>query len=61
MTDKPFSVGDVVRLKSGGPAMTVTDIGDDSFGTMTVWCAWFEGVKGHSGTFPALAVEPTRA
>jgi uncharacterized protein YodC (DUF2158 family) len=57
MSDKPFNVGDVVRLKSGGPRMTVTECDLDNFDVMTVWCAWFEGVKAHEGTFPALAVE----
>lgn len=32
-----FSVGDVVMLKSGGPALTVTEVGDD--GVSVVWYA----------------------
>jgi len=29
--------GDVVYLKSGGPAMTITEVGDGD----SVWCTWF--------------------
>jgi uncharacterized protein YodC (DUF2158 family) len=32
----PFNVGDVVRLKSGGPAMTVKTVMDN-----LVVCVWF--------------------
>ena len=35
-----FKVGDVVRLKSGGPSMTVKDA-ESSPGT--VECVWFAG------------------
>jgi uncharacterized protein YodC (DUF2158 family) len=31
-----FNVGDVVRLKSGGPIMTIGEINDD-----TAHCTWF--------------------
>ena len=34
-------VGDVVRMKSGGPKMTVIQI--DEF---TAWCRWFWWVRG---------------
>jgi uncharacterized protein YodC (DUF2158 family) len=33
-----FSLGDVVRLKSGGPAMTV-----QGFDQFTCSCVWFNG------------------
>jgi uncharacterized protein YodC (DUF2158 family) len=36
-----FKPGDTVRLKSGGPVMTVTNI-DNQFG---VACEWFSGNK----------------
>jgi len=43
-----FKVGDVVKLKSGGSRMTVSDIdGTD------VTCVWFEGTKTQRDTFPA--------
>lgn len=48
--------GDVVMLKSGGPDMTVTSIGDQ-YGTRTVWCAWFDGKKNCNATFNANAVQ----
>ncbi len=43
-----FKVGDVVELKSGGPAMAVATV-DNPPGT--VWCQWFDGKKKSSGTF----------
>jgi uncharacterized protein YodC (DUF2158 family) len=52
-----FKVGDTVQLRSGGPKMTVTNIGD-RYGTLTVWCAWFDNVKKLEETFP---VESLRA
>lgn len=45
-----FSKGDVVQLKSGGPLMTVSDVGNYSgMGTGPedgVKCVWFDTVKG---------------
>lgn len=35
-------VGDIVRLKSGGPAMLVVDI-DDTNGHRAACCAWHKG------------------
>lgn len=34
---KEFEEGDVVYLKSGGPAMTITEVGDGD----SVLCNWF--------------------
>lgn len=54
-----FNKGDVVRLRSGGPPMTVTSVGEAHMSsTMSVWCVWFDE-KGEqkSGTFPIEAVE----
>lgn len=42
--------GDVVRLASGGPPMTVT--GDSSAHPGLVWCMWFDSTPG-----PALTQE----
>ena len=48
-----FSAGDVVRLKSGGPDMTVVYTDPDG----DIDCAWFVGEERKSGTFPPAAVE----
>jgi uncharacterized protein YodC (DUF2158 family) len=37
--------GDVVRLKSGGPAMTVTGLGGPS-GSHLLLCKWFDEKEG---------------
>ncbi len=42
-----FEKGDVVHLKSGGPTMTVENVGERAMtGEETVWCVWFEQVRG---------------
>jgi len=51
-----LKVGDTVRLKSGGPLMTVTTVGRDE-GTPYVWTSWFDDRKESQGHFPAAAVE----
>jgi uncharacterized protein YodC (DUF2158 family) len=58
MADEKFNIGDVVQLKSGGPKMTVTHVGQMATGgtTLTAWCAWFDGTKEMSGTFPVGAL-----
>ena len=42
-----LNVGDTVRLKSGGPLMTVESIGDFSpYGPKEgIRCVWFDGAK----------------
>jgi uncharacterized protein YodC (DUF2158 family) len=52
-----IKLGDVVQLKSGGPKMTATEVGNDGLGTPTVWCVWFEGNKRIEGTFPPAALK----
>lgn len=59
-----FNIGDIVRLKSGGPPMTVVQLpavdlpsppplpGDDQF-----VCNWFEGKRHYQKSFPAEALE----
>jgi uncharacterized protein YodC (DUF2158 family) len=60
MPKAPFKVGDVVRLKSGGPPMTVTSVesGEDEVGYV-VFCIWFNA-KGNekSGHYPAATLMP---
>jgi uncharacterized protein YodC (DUF2158 family) len=49
-----FNVGDVVRLKSGGPNMTV----DNASGSRII-CVWFEsdGINFHQQSFDQGALE----
>jgi uncharacterized protein YodC (DUF2158 family) len=55
----PFSVGDLVVLKSGGPVMTVDkvieSIGDRE---ISVRCQWFAGKKMEAGVFPVASLNP---
>lgn len=54
-----IKAGDTVRLKSGGPLMTVSSVGRDTHDVLRAWCDWFEGTKAHNGSFPvtSLSVE----
>jgi len=38
-----FEIGAVVRLKSGGPAMTVAYVLEE-YGAWSAWCEWFIGM-----------------
>ena len=53
--DNTFNVGDIVKLKSGGPDMTVkelvTSIGSGGFDGK-YRCQWFAGKKLDNGVFP---------
>jgi uncharacterized protein YodC (DUF2158 family) len=55
--EQGLTLGQTVRLKSGGPKMTVTNIGE-SLGRQMVWCVWFDGSRRHEDTFPPDALEP---
>ena len=52
-----FQIGDTVRLKSGGPLMTVDniDVGDDTEATVT--CIWFEETESKERQFKASTLE----
>lgn len=41
---QPFQVGDVVRLKTGGPELTVTEIKQGTNGYL-VTCMWFNSTS----------------
>jgi uncharacterized protein YodC (DUF2158 family) len=50
-----FQPGDVVKLKSGGPPMTVEcDVGDQR-----VSCQWFEKNELKQATFAEATLEPS--
>jgi uncharacterized protein YodC (DUF2158 family) len=57
-----FKIGDLVRLKSGGPLMTVEEVGERAMiGGEAVWCVWFETVGKNQvakrETFPPAVLE----
>jgi uncharacterized protein YodC (DUF2158 family) len=52
MSSAPFKPGDTVRLKSGGPAMTVVAVEGER-----ITCDWFEGSQKYEATFPAAALD----
>jgi uncharacterized protein YodC (DUF2158 family) len=58
MSDEEIKEGEVVVLKSGGPNMTVTAVGDN-YGVLTAWCAWFDGKKPCNEIFPVTSLQKT--
>jgi uncharacterized protein YodC (DUF2158 family) len=48
---REFKAGDLVNLRSGGPYMTVVDVGRE---TGQVWCRWAD----QSGTIRETALTP---
>ena len=46
-----LKVGDVVQLKSGGPKMTIEQIGDFNRTHIEAKCVWFNETKRESGLF----------
>ena len=54
-----WKIGDVVKLKSGGPKMTVTTVDRARSGNPIVWCMWFDekGPEKRESTFPPDALE----
>lgn len=52
-----FKVGDVVMLKSGGPEMTVNEVGE-SLGEPLVRCTWFAGKKNERASFKPETLIP---
>lgn len=57
MMSNEIKAGDTVMLKSGGPIMTVSQIGD-LYGTTTAWCDWFDSKKQANATFPLTSLKP---
>lgn len=53
-----LKIGDTVRLKSGGPVMTIEDIGTPQYSDApTAWCVWFEKTDVKKGSFPMAALD----
>ena len=50
-------VGDVVRLKSGGPRMTIANTASNPAGIL---CTWFDQAEVKSSRFPPEALEPVK-
>lgn len=51
-----WKVGDLVKLKSGGPQMTVTHV-RERYGAKTIYCAWFVSTKKEEAEFPPDSLE----
>jgi uncharacterized protein YodC (DUF2158 family) len=57
MASEDIKAGDTVRVKSGGPIMTVYEVGEDSFGKMCAWCSWFDGKVASRDAFHLVVLE----
>jgi len=54
-SSQKLKIGDVVKLKSGGPTMTIIKVEDED-----VYCKWFQGEyhdKVDSGHFPSGSLQ----
>jgi uncharacterized protein YodC (DUF2158 family) len=56
MADIDFAEGEVVRLKSGGPKMTVTDVLQNQFEGY-VLCQWFDIATSKTERFKKAVLE----
>ncbi|AAK88559.1 hypothetical protein EN41_11270 [Agrobacterium tumefaciens] len=54
-----FSTGDVVQLKSGGPAMTISEVQKD-YGNFkgSYRCKWFKGASNETSVFEEDTLQP---
>lgn len=61
MAEPRFRVGDIVRLRSGGPNMTITAVVERSNPRQTVLyrCVWFDQKKHLAAEFPEVTIQPT--
>ncbi|WP_186206861.1 YodC family protein [Burkholderia gladioli] len=53
MATSKLKIGDIVKLKSGGPDMTIHEIASDG----EYQCQWFAGKKLESGWFKSEALQ----
>ncbi|KYC14220.1 YodC family protein [Pseudomonas sp. ABFPK] len=51
-----FNIGDLVKIKSGGPVMAVKAVWGERQDTFE--CQWFAGKKLEVGRFPAASLLP---
>ncbi len=51
-----FVIGDIVKLKSGGPAMTVTEATVQNNGRLHVQCIWYIAEKYSRESFDSDAL-----
>jgi uncharacterized protein YodC (DUF2158 family) len=56
-----YKPGDVVRLKSGGPMMTVLYVNTVRTDPLDVHCAWFINDEHKAGNFTSGCLEPAKA
>jgi len=59
-TNGGFEVGDMVELKSGGPAMTIERF-DNIGGQPSAWCTWFVGSQRTHADFVLAALQKVLA
>lgn len=52
-----LQVGDVVRVKSGGPKMTIAYLEKDNKGNTIVTCTWFVEAKRSEEVFIAATLQ----
>lgn len=57
MATNTFKVGDIVKLSSGGPDMTVQSL-PTSLNPNYYYCQWFAGKKLEAGRFPGDSLGP---
>jgi len=55
MAEPRFKVGDTVRLKSGGPVMTVVEVDDEED---EIHCQWFADSENKRDCFPTDSLKP---
>jgi len=51
-----IKAGDIVMLKSVGPRMTVSSVGDLN-GQLTAWCDWFQENKPMTQAFAVVSLK----
>jgi uncharacterized protein YodC (DUF2158 family) len=52
--ESKFKTGDIVRLKSGGPSMTVESVSEVNG---RIWCQWFAGNRLNAGEFNSDSID----